>query len=73
MVMADRALVLNEPLCFFLIGKLSKLPLNALKSAASDFYDNNALAEEKSFTNTWITAYKPTETAGRSESIGARG
>lgn len=47
MVMADRALVLNEPLCF-LIGKLSKLPLNVLKSAACDFYDNNALAEAKS-------------------------
>lgn len=45
--MADRQLVISEPLCF-LVNKLTTLPLFTLKSVLEDFYDGDAISEAKS-------------------------
>lgn len=44
--MADKELVLCNPLCF-LVNKFGKQPIKALKSAVIDFYDVNTLVESK--------------------------
>ena len=46
MVMADRALVLCDPLCF-LSCKYGERRLNVLTSAINDFYDANVIGEAK--------------------------
>ena len=46
MVMADRSIVLCEPLCF-IVNKFSKLQLNVLKAAIADFYAIDAVADAK--------------------------
>ena len=44
--MADRQLIICEPLCF-LVNKLTSLPSFTLKSVIEDFYDADAISEAK--------------------------
>ena len=45
--MADRRLVLSEPLCF-IVSKLGKIERKAIKSVALDFYRSEDIADAKS-------------------------